>query len=117
FLGHAVEMAMASDVGILIETQSVPIFPEAEGYASMGMIPGGTGRNRDFSACRVEMPGTIPDTTMDILYDAQTSGGLLISVEGKRVEMLLDKLRRQGVKWATAVGEVLDSPKRKVLLK
>lgn len=117
FLGHAVEMAMASDVGILIETQSVPIFPEGEEYASMGMIPGGTGRNRDFSACRVEMPGTIPDTTMDILYDAQTSGGLLISVEGKRVEMLLDKLRRQGVKWATAVGEVLDSPKGKVLLK
>ncbi len=116
-LGHAVEMAMASDVGILIETQSVPIFPEAEEYASMGMVPGGTGRNRNFFACRVEIPGTIPDTRMDILYDAQTSGGLLISVEGKRVEMLLDELRRQGVKWTTAVGEVLDSPKGRVVLK
>jgi len=115
-LGHALEMAMASHVGIGIQWQSVPIFPEAEEYASMGMVPGGTGRNRDFAACKVEISGHVPDITMDILYDPQTSGGLLISVEGQRIEMLLEQLHRRGVKWATIIGEVHEDPKGRVVL-
>ncbi len=116
FLGHASEMATASDVGIVIQSQSVPIFPQAEEYASMGMVPGGTGRNRDFAACKVEISGYVPDTKMDILYDAQTSGGLLISVEGEMVEMLLEQLHSKGVQWATVIGEVLEGPKGRVVL-
>ena len=115
-LGHALEMAMASDVAIAIQSQSVPIFPEAEEYASMGMVPGGTRRNRDFAACKVEILGHVPDIKMDILYDAQTSGGLLISVEGERVQMLLGQLRRRGVKWATIIGEVLEGPRGRIVL-
>ena len=116
FLGHASEMATASDVGIVIQSQSVPIFPQAEEYASMGMVPGGTGRNRDFAACKVEISGHVPDIKMDILYDAQTSGGLLISVKGERVEMLLEQLHSKGVQWATVIGEVLEGPKGRVVL-
>ncbi|MCK5552217.1 MAG: selenide, water dikinase SelD, partial [Deltaproteobacteria bacterium] len=116
FLGHASEMAIASDVGIVIQSQSVPIFPQAEEYASMGMVPGGTGRNRDFAACKVEISGHVPDIKMDILYDAQTSGGLLISVKGERVEMLLEQLHSKGVQWATVIGEVLEGPKGRVVL-
>ena len=116
FLGHAVEMATASDVGIVIQSQSVPIFPQAEEYASMGMVPGGTGRNRDFAACRVEISGHVPDIRMDILYDAQTSGGLLISVEGEMVKMLLEQLHSKGVQWATVIGDVLEGPKGRVVL-
>ena len=115
-LGHALEMAMASDVAIAIQSQSVPIFPEAEEYASMGMVPGGTRRNRDFAACKVEILGHVPDIKMDILYDAQTSGGLLISVEGERVQMLLGQLHRRGVKWATIIGEVLEGPRGRIVL-
>ena len=115
-LGHALEMAMASDVAIAIQSQSVPIFPEAEEYASMGMVPGGTRRNRDFAGCKVEILGHVPDIKMDILYDAQTSGGLLISVEGERVQMLLGQLHRRGVKWATIIGEVLEGPRGRIVL-
>ena len=115
-LGHASEMATASDVGIVIQSQSVPIFPQAEEYASMGMVPGGTGRNRDFAACKVEISGHVPDIKMDVLYDAQTSGGLLISVKGERVEMLLEQLHSKGVQWATVIGEVLEGPKGRVVL-
>ncbi len=116
FLGHALEMAIASDVGIVIQSQSVPIFPEAEEYASRGMVPGGTERNRDFSSCRVEIQGNEPDGKIDILYDAQTSGGLLISVGGERVKMLLEQLHSKGVQWATVIGEVLEGPKGRVVL-
>ena len=115
-LGHALEMAMASDVAIAIQSRSVPIFREAEEYASMGMVPGGSGRNRDFASCKVEVLGDIPDIRVDILYDAQTSGGLLISVAGQRVKRLLEKLHRRGVTRATIIGEVLDGPKGRIVL-
>lgn len=115
-LGHALEMAMASEVGIVIQSQSVPIFPETEEYASRGMVPGGTGRNRDFSSCRLEISGPVPHGRMDILYDPQTSGGLLISVEGERVKIFLEQLHRRGVQWATIIGEVVEDPKGKIVL-
>jgi selenide,water dikinase len=116
FLGHAVEMATASDVGIAIHWQSVPFFPEAAEYASMGMVPGGTRRNREFASCRVDVAGAIPDTRMDILYDAQTSGGLLISVEGEKVQALLERLHSKGVRKATVVGEVHEDPKGRIVV-
>jgi selenide,water dikinase len=111
FLGHAVEMATASDVGISIHWQSVPFFPEAEEYASIGMVPGGTGRNREFASCRVESAGTIPPAIVDILYDAQTSGGLLISVAAEKAQGLLERLHSRGVQHAALVGEVMEAPK------
>ncbi len=116
FLGHVLEMAMASNVGIAITSNSAPIFPEAEEYASMGMVPGGTGRNREFTSCRIELAGTIPDAIMDILYDAQTSGGLLISVEGKKAQRLVNRLHSKGVREAAMVGEVRTDPKGRVVL-
>jgi selenide,water dikinase len=116
FLGHVLEMAMASNVGIAITANSVPIFPEAEEYASMGMVPGGTGRNREFASCRIELAGTIPDTIMDILYDAQTSGGLLISVEGEKAQRLLEQLHSKGVRQAAMVGEVREDPRGRVVV-
>ncbi len=115
-LGHALEMAIASDVGIAITSNSVPIFPEAEEYASMGMVPGGTRRNREFGSCRIELAGTIPEVIMDILYDAQTSGGLLISVEGEKAHSLLEQLHSKGVRQAAMVGEVRTDPKGAIVL-
>jgi selenide,water dikinase len=115
-LGHALEIAMASDVGIAITVNSVPIFPEAEEYASMGMVPGGTGRNRQFCSCRAEIPRDIPNEKLDVLCDAQTSGGLLISVEGEKVQSLLEQLHSKGVRQAAMVGEVRTDPKGRVVL-
>jgi len=116
FLGHVLEMAMASDVGIAITSNSVPIFPETEEYASTGMVPGGTGRNREFASCRIELAGKIPEVIMDILYDAQTSGGLLISVEGEKAHSLLEQLHSKGVRQAAMVGEVRKDPKGRVVV-
>jgi selenide,water dikinase len=115
-LGHAMEMAIASDVGIAIKSQSVPIFPEAEEYATMGLVPGGTARNREFCSCRVEISGDISNEKMDILYDAQTSGGLLISVEGEKAQRLLEQLHAKGVQPAAIIGEVIEEPKGRIEL-
>ena len=82
----------------------------------MGMVPGGTGRNREFCSCRVDITGGISNEKMDILYDAQTSGGLLISVEVGKVERLLEQLHAKGVQQAAMVGEVIEDPKGRIVV-
>jgi len=75
-LGHAREMAIASKVTIEIESGNVRFFEGAVDYARQGAIPGGLKNNRDFAAASVEGQSEFDD----LLYDPQTSGGLLISL-------------------------------------
>jgi len=75
-LGHAREMAMASNVTIEIESRNVQFLPGAVDYARQGAIPGGLRNNRDFVSASVEGQSEFDD----LLYDPQTSGGLLISL-------------------------------------
>jgi selenide,water dikinase len=75
-LGHGREMALASNVTLVIEAESVPLLDGAVDYARAGAIPGGTHNNRDFVASCVAGTSAIDD----LLYDPQTSGGLLISL-------------------------------------
>lgn len=79
-LGHAREMAVASGVTIEIDVAAVPLLPGALEYARLGAIPGGLKNNREFVSCAVISEIEIPRETEDLLYDPQTSGGLLISL-------------------------------------
>jgi selenide,water dikinase len=116
-LGHAREMIHGEDVGMVIDASQVPILPGTEEYAVMGLIPGGTIRNRDFSLHLVERSTGITDEKLLILFDAQTSGGLLVSVPGSQAPGLVEKLHDQGIKDAAIVGEVVVEPKGKIVLK
>jgi selenide,water dikinase len=82
-LGHACEVIEGTEVSMVIESAATPYFPEAREFAEMGLVPGGSHRNRDFRARMVEVCGQIPAYLMDILFDPQTSGGLLISPSGE----------------------------------
>lgn len=113
-LGHAVEMMKASNVGMAIQASSVPYFVEARELANMGMVPGGTYRNRDFYSPAVEIIPKLPDNMVDILYDAQTSGGLLIAVAEPKAKQLLNLLHNAGIQQATIIGEITDTPKGKI---
>ena len=86
FIGHALEMVMASQIGMVIQSKNIPIFPEAMEYAKLGLIPGGAHSNRQFFSCRVEVHSNVPGLLIDILYDPQTSGGLLISLPPDNAE-------------------------------
>jgi len=77
-IGHAREMALASNVTLEIAAQAVRLLPGAMEYAAQGAIPGGLKNNREFASCAVE--GSVPGPLEDLLYDPQTSGGLLISL-------------------------------------
>lgn len=116
-LGHACEMVEGTDVGFVIHADSVPFFPEAKDYAEIGMVPGGTARNRDFRQHMVKMGKSVPDHMADILFDPQTSGGLLIAVPEADTTPLLRKLRRAGIKDAAIIGEAVGRPKGRVAVR
>lgn len=117
FLGHTVQLARNSRVGISIDSASVPFFPEATGLAKRGLCPGGLQRNRDFYSPCVQIAESVPAYIQDILYDPQTSGGLLISVPPRKAGQLLERLQEAGVEEAAIVGEVVREPKGKIIVR
>jgi selenide, water dikinase len=88
-LGHAWEMARASDLAIEIDSARVPIIEGAIELAKMGMITSGDKSNRDYVGADIEMATSVVKEIQNLLYDPQTAGGLLISVAADRAELLL----------------------------
>ena len=110
-LGHALEMAKASNVGIRLYAEEVPIMTDVLALASMGMVPGGSFRNRKFCASHVQVAPELDPLLVDLLSDAQTSGGLLISVPGEKANLLVQKLLEKNTPVAKVIGEILSEPK------
>lgn len=117
FLGHTVQLAQNSQVGINIDIASIPFFPEAGEFAKQGLCPGGLNRNREFYSPCVKIASEVPTHMQDVLFDPQTSGGLLISLAPRKAEPLLGRLREAGVKEAAIVGEAVSEPRGVVTAK
>jgi selenide,water dikinase len=79
-IGHAREMALASDVTLEISAERLPFLPGALEYARLGAIPGGLNNNREFASCAVEVVRPLAGEVESLLYDPQTSGGLLVAL-------------------------------------
>ncbi len=79
-IGHAREMALASGVTLEIEVDRLRFLDGALQYARLGAIPGGLKNNREYASCAVETARDLPQEVEDLLYDPQTSGGLLITL-------------------------------------
>lgn len=104
-LGHALEMAKASNVTIEIDSKKVPILEGAIDMASMGIIPAGMYRNKGYISKDVELIN-IETVIEDILYDPQTSGGLLISVKSELADDLIEDMKMNGSIEAKIIGKV-----------
>jgi len=106
-LGHALEMAQASKCGMTLFASRVPIIPYALDYSQMGLVPAGTHANRNYCHRSLQVDPAIPGYLHDILSDAQTSGGLLISVPTDKARSLLKQLKQKGMKDVSLIGEVM----------
>lgn len=108
-MGHGREMALGSGVALEIEVASVPLIPGALDAIRLGAVPAGLLANREFAECVVAdaRGSTIPQELRTLLYDPQTAGGLLISVEGGNAPVLMASLREAGVA-AAVIGRVSD---------
>lgn len=99
-LGHLAEMAAGSRIGVSIEAADVPLFHGALEYAGMGMVPAGSYRNREHFGHMVTMPSAVPQDLQDVLWDPQTSGGLLFAIDETGAESALEELRAAGMEAA-----------------
>ena len=115
-LGHCVEMASASDVTFEINVRDVAYFEDAIAYAKMGLIPAGAYKNRGYSIGKVET-GSVEEHYLDLLYDPQTSGGLLLSVALQDLEnVLADFARAHMDTKVSVIGKVAEKSDKLIRL-
>ncbi len=92
-MGHGLEMAQGSDTELHLNTEEINLIPEAVEFARIGILPEGMYRNRSFAEDFADL-GEIPLAIQDVLYDPQTSGGLLIAADPADADALFEELRK-----------------------
>ena len=115
-LGHMAEMVCDMPFGIRLMSGQIPMLPEAFEYAGMGLVPAGAYKNREFRECMVDFAPSVDRLVQDILFDPQTSGGLLIGVDPDRTDDLVAELRDEGIEEAAVIGEVTDGPRERIVV-
>ena len=115
-LGHAREMAVGSKVSLVIDSAKVEFLPEAVEYSRAGFLPGGLKRNIDFIGSCVEIASRVPEEVRNLLFDPQTSGGLLFSVAATDSPKLVEALRALSIP-AQALGEVTEKAHPLILVR
>ena len=116
FLGHACEMIEESKTGMRIFSSAVPVFEGVRNLIDEGFLPGGLYRNKNFRMPMIEVGKNVPEWLLDLLFDPQTSGGLLISVGAKEAKGLAKQMRDAGVTDAAIVGEVAKEPQARIVV-
>ena len=106
-LGHGFEMAQGSGCTVHIQAEAVPYHKEAYELAEMGFIPAGAYRNREYAESSVKVCGDVSRAMQDILYDPQTSGGLLFALPKEAAEECLKELQKV-IPEAAVVGYVTE---------
>ena len=115
-LGHCAEMASASNVTLELNLKGIPWIKEADAYVKMGLVPAGAYRNREHTCNMVDV-GNAEEYEIDLLYDPQTSGGLLVSVAPEYVDaMLCDFERKQMETQVSVIGNVREAGEKWIRL-
>ncbi len=115
-LGHAWEMARASNVTIQIDPGSVPLLEGALELASAGMVTSGDKTNRDYVGEDIEIDESVDKDLLKLLFDPQTAGGMLISIPAERADDLLSRLR-ENYHRVDVIGRVLERTRRSIVVK
>lgn len=115
-LGHCYEMAQGSGVSIRLAAKDIPYHPEAYEMAEMGFIPAGAYRNRTYAESGVEAAPDITRAMLDICYDPQTSGGLMMALPEAYADACLNELRR-AIPEAAIIGKIEPQQEKAIYLK
>ena len=114
-IGHLSEMLTKNNLGAELWINEIPVIDGLNKYISLGMIPGGTLKNKEIYSCLVEKKLDITQEQEIILYDAQTSGGLLLSISPEQAEKAKELLFQQGFTSSQIIGKILKvSSERKI---
>ena len=113
--GHALEMARGARVRIVLRAEDVPVIPEARELAAMGLLPAGSYATRHYCGHLVNAAEGVDTLLMDLLFDPQTSGGLLLAVRRDQAGACVDRMHEQGIAEAAVIGEVAESHEKGML--
>jgi selenide,water dikinase len=116
-LGHLYQMARESGVSVEVWWEAVPLLPEVVEYACGGLVSGAAERNREYAAKAVEEIAGVPEYALDILYDPQTSGGLLFALPAQSAEKVMGRLREAGCAQSAIIGRVTGASKGGIVVK
>ncbi len=114
--GHALELAKASGVSVELWLDKIPCMPEAIKLAGQGMFPGGSVANKAYCHSLVSLPPQADPVLVDLVFDAQTSGGLILSVPEEKFNQARDMLLAAG-DMAEHIGQVLPCEPSRALLR
>jgi len=103
-LGHALEMASGSSVTLILESAKLPLLHRAPRLAEKGYLTGGCKRNREYLKDKITVDKSIREGLVEVAFDPQTSGGLLIALPQRYASKLVEELQANGVKAATTIG-------------
>ena len=106
-IGHLSEMLTKNNLGAELWINDIPVINGLDKYISLGMIPGGTWKNKEIYSCSVEKKPDITQEQEIILYDSQTSGGLLLSISPEQAEKAKELLFQQGFTSSQIIGKIL----------
>ena len=116
FIGHVCEMIDDNSAGLKVFKDDIPIINEAVEFAQMGIVPAGSLRNKKYREHQVEGIEKVDPVLLDILFDPQTSGGLLVALQENEADKFVNRLRQKGIEDAVIVGEFTASSKGKVII-
>jgi selenide, water dikinase len=116
-VGHASHLIQEGENGLELDFSSIPIFPQALDLSQKESYPGGLGRNRDFYSSQVEFRGTVPQYKRNILFDPQTSGGLLVALPPQMAIKMVEQIHLSGSPEAAIIGRVIRQPEHKIIIK
>ncbi len=105
-LGHLAEMIAGAGVGVQLEPAAIPLLPGTMKYAAMGLVPAGAYNNRKYRQDMVAFPEGFDPVLRDILFDPQTSGGLLFGCQQEETATIIGRLHDVGVEDAAVIGSV-----------
>jgi len=106
--GHALDMLSEGGLKLTLGIRNVPLLPGVLDLACSGLIPAGTYSNRIAYEDRVKDPGKHDDILMDMIFDAQTSGGLLLALGRDDAEKMLPEIRSFGFDRAAVIGQFFE---------
>jgi selenide,water dikinase len=116
-MGHLSEMVVQSGVTAEIFAQKVPVFDGVMEYVKQGIISGAVERNKEFASQYVKLEESVSKEMEEVLYDPQTSGGLLISISEKKGDQLVSLLKERGVGHATLIGRIISKSDGQIVIK
>jgi selenide,water dikinase len=116
-LGHLFHIVRESGVSAEVWWEAVPLLPEVRDYAAQGLVSGAAERNREFASPAVHVAEGTPESVLDLLYDPQTSGGLLFTVPAREAERALALLVASGCPDAAIIGRVVERSDGRIIVR